>query len=86
MQDTAGEERFAGLSSFYCRGAGAAILAFDATNYESFQQLRYEIQRIVAYETAQIRLHCGDIFDIFNNTCPSHRDYENANFVTKTLF
>ncbi|XP_052761523.1 ras-related protein Rab-20-like [Mya arenaria] len=36
--DTAGDERYTGLSSFYCRNAGAAILAFDlntTTTYES---------------------------------------------------
>lgn len=36
--DTAGDEKYTGLSSFYCRNAGAAILAFDlntSTSYES---------------------------------------------------
>ncbi|KAJ8322058.1 hypothetical protein KUTeg_000529 [Tegillarca granosa] len=30
--DTAGGERYTGLSSFYCRNAGAAILAYDMSN------------------------------------------------------
>jgi len=38
--DTAGEEKFRGLSNFYCRGAGAAILAFDLTDEDSFHALR----------------------------------------------
>lgn len=38
--DTAGEEKFRGLSNFYCRGAGAAILAFDLTDEDSFHSLR----------------------------------------------
>ncbi|KAJ8020778.1 Ras-related protein Rab-20 [Holothuria leucospilota] len=37
--DTAGEERFSGLNSFYCREASAAIVAYDITNPESFQRL-----------------------------------------------
>lgn len=37
--DTAGEERYATLSSFYCRGASVAVLAFDITNRESFIKL-----------------------------------------------
>ncbi|XP_022106242.1 ras-related protein Rab-20-like [Acanthaster planci] len=37
--DTAGEERFSGLSSFYCRDASAAIVAFDLTNQRSFDLL-----------------------------------------------
>ncbi|XP_013384995.1 ras-related protein Rab-20 [Lingula anatina] len=40
LWDTAGEERFSGLSSFYCRGASAAILAFDPCSQQSFQALR----------------------------------------------
>ena len=39
-QDTAGGERFHGLSSFYCRGAGAAILAYDLSNKDTFDYLR----------------------------------------------
>jgi GTPase SAR1 family protein len=31
-QDTAGQERFDSLSSFYCRGARAAIICFDLTD------------------------------------------------------
>jgi Ras-related protein Rab-20 len=38
--DTAGEERFRGLSNFYCRNAGAAIVAFDLTDEDSFHALR----------------------------------------------
>lgn len=39
-QDTAGEERYASLSSFYCRGASVAILAFDLTDSRSVEKLR----------------------------------------------
>ena len=39
-QDTAGEERFSGLSSFYCRGASAAIIAYDITQGRSLQALK----------------------------------------------
>ncbi|XP_033109145.1 ras-related protein Rab-20-like [Anneissia japonica] len=37
--DTAGEERFSGLSSFYCRDASAAILAYDIGNKKTFEML-----------------------------------------------
>ncbi|GAB1600100.1 ras-related protein Rab-20 [Argonauta hians] len=37
--DTAGEERFTGLSSFYCRNAGAAIFAFNLNCMQSFESL-----------------------------------------------
>ncbi|CAG5121504.1 unnamed protein product [Candidula unifasciata] len=37
--DTAGDERYSGLSHFYCRSAGAAILAFDLTSPKTFESL-----------------------------------------------
>lgn len=37
--DTAGQERFDSLSSFYCRGARAAIICFDLTDKASFDSL-----------------------------------------------
>lgn len=39
-QDTAGQERFDSLSSFYCRGARAAIICFDLTDRASFECLQ----------------------------------------------
>lgn len=38
--DTAGQERFDSLSSFYCRGARAAIICFDLTDRASFEKLQ----------------------------------------------
>lgn len=38
--DTAGEERYVGLTSFYFRGARAAILAFDPCDAHSFEILQ----------------------------------------------
>ncbi|XP_072032268.1 ras-related protein Rab-20-like [Amphiura filiformis] len=38
--DTAGEERFSGLSSFYCRDASAAIIAYDITDRRTFELLQ----------------------------------------------
>ncbi|XP_071490458.1 ras-related protein Rab-20-like [Diadema antillarum] len=40
LWDTAGEERFSGLSSFYCRDASAAIIAYDITTRNSFELLQ----------------------------------------------
>lgn len=37
--DTAGQEKYTGLSSFYCRNAGAAIFAFDLNCMKSFNSL-----------------------------------------------
>jgi small GTP-binding protein len=37
--DTAGQEKYKSLSPIYCRGAAAAVVAFDVTNHESFEKL-----------------------------------------------
>ncbi|XP_065072109.1 ras-related protein Rab-20-like isoform X2 [Rhopilema esculentum] len=37
--DTAGEERFSGLSNFYCRGANAAIVAYDIRDRRTFDSI-----------------------------------------------
>lgn len=37
--DTAGQEKFARISSYYTRGAQAAILSYDICDLESFQLL-----------------------------------------------
>lgn len=38
--DTAGEEKFSSLSSFYCRNASAAIMAYDICDRETFDSLQ----------------------------------------------
>ncbi|KAK2178875.1 hypothetical protein NP493_525g00011 [Ridgeia piscesae] len=45
--DTAGEEKFCGLSAFYCRGAGAAIFAYDVTSEDSFHTLRARFKTLL---------------------------------------
>merc|ERR1719238_1001480 len=37
--DTAGQEKYDSLSSFYCRGAGAAVLVYDVGDLGSFEAL-----------------------------------------------
>ena len=48
--DTAGQERFDSLSSFYCRGARAAIICFDLTDRHSFECLQQKWVRKVTEE------------------------------------
>lgn len=51
--DTAGQERFDSLSSFYCRGARAAIICFDLTDRASFDCLATKWIRKVLDEAEQ---------------------------------
>lgn len=54
--DTAGQERFDSLSSFYCRGARAAIICFDLTDRQSFECLQQKWIRKVN-EEAEVGCH-----------------------------
>ena len=51
--DTAGQERFDSLSSFYCRGARAAIICFDLTDKQTFLSLQTKWIRKVLDEAEQ---------------------------------
>ena len=67
--DTAGEEKYAGLSSFYCRGASAAILAYDPTRYNSLNVLKE--RHIPLLQTADencLRIVVGTKMDLVNDT------------------
>ena len=44
--DTAGEEKFDSLTSFYCRNARAALVCYDITSYESFKRLDKWISKV----------------------------------------
>lgn len=53
--DTAGQERYRTLTSSYYRGAHGVILVYDATNRQSFSNLKYwlgEIQSQSTYSSA----------------------------------
>lgn len=51
--DTAGQERFDSLSSFYCRGARAAIICFDLTDRQTFDCLQHKWIKKVVDEAEQ---------------------------------
>lgn len=40
LWDTAGEEKYASLSAFYCRGASVAIVVYDVTDAASLDKLQ----------------------------------------------
>jgi small GTP-binding protein len=44
--DTAGQERFKSLAPMYYRGAQAAVLVFDATRPETFEDVRSWVQEL----------------------------------------
>eukprot|EP00794_Sanderia_malayensis_P016823 gene16823-18521_t len=46
--DTAGEERFSSLSGFYCRGANAAIIAYDIKDRQTFDSIDSKYRELLA--------------------------------------
>jgi len=67
--DTAGQERFDSLSSFYCRGARAAIICFDLTDRSSFECLQNKWIKKVTEEAEQGCHIClvGTKFDLIQS-------------------
>jgi small GTP-binding protein len=47
LWDTAGEEKFANLTNFYCRGAKAAIVVYDVTQHQTFVDAKKWIQKLL---------------------------------------
>jgi small GTP-binding protein len=62
LWDTAGQERYNSLSSFYCRGAGCAIVCFDLTDRKSFDNVSRWINKF------QTSSPCEDYFIILVGT------------------
>ena len=44
VYDTAGEERFRSLTKSFYRGAHGAILVYDVSRYDSFEEVRVRVR------------------------------------------
>ncbi|XP_022235152.1 ras-related protein Rab-20-like, partial [Limulus polyphemus] len=63
--DTAGAEKYSGLSSFYCRGAAAAVLTFDLTRYKSIETLRQRyIPLLEVMDQVSVKVVAGTKLDL----------------------
>lgn len=60
----AGQDKFAKVSSFYCKGAGAAILAYDITDSNSFDQLVSHVETIKSSQDNVILVIIGTKYDL----------------------
>lgn len=49
IMDTAGQERYCGITSFYYRGAHGVLLAYDVTDENSFNSIIHWLQRVDLY-------------------------------------
>jgi small GTP-binding protein len=75
LWDTAGQEKYRGLTPMYYRSAMAAIIVFDLTNHESFEQVPAWISELQANVGSIVIAICGNKSD-----CGESRviDQENA--------
>ncbi|KXN74418.1 ras-related protein rab-21-like protein [Conidiobolus coronatus NRRL 28638] len=55
--DTAGQERFRSMAPMYYRGANAAILVYDITNSESFQDMHRWLEELKKNMTEDLVIH-----------------------------
>uniref|UniRef100_A0A6A7G7T8 Ras-related protein Rab-24-like n=1 Tax=Hirondellea gigas TaxID=1518452 RepID=A0A6A7G7T8_9CRUS len=62
--DTAGEEKFDSLTSFYCRGARAAVVCYDLTNRASFDNLERWCQKITEAGSQCSLIFAGNKLDL----------------------
>ena len=47
MWDTAGEERFKTVANIYLKGAVGALLTYDVTNRDSFENVHGWLQKLI---------------------------------------
>eukprot|EP01083_Nonionella_stella_P154299 497007_1 len=71
--DTAGEEKFDSLTSFYCRGAQAAIICYDITNRRSFENLDKWVNKVVESGTSCSIIFAGNKADLLTEEDRSKR-------------
>lgn len=60
----AGQDKFAKVSTYYCKGAGAAILAYDITDSNSFNQLSNYAETLRVLQEHVIIVIVGTKFDL----------------------
>lgn len=60
----AGQDKFAKVSTFYCKGAGAAILAYDITDLNSFNQLSSHAKTIKSAQENALLVIIGTKYDL----------------------
>eukprot|EP00041_Stephanoeca_diplocostata_P028732 m.830784 g.830784 ORF g.830784 m.830784 type:complete len:199 (-) comp23425_c1_seq17:1815-2411(-) len=65
--DTQGQERFTSISASYYKGARVAIIAYDATEAESFETIRFWLQELRKYSPPNIiKIVVGNKADLTN--------------------
>jgi GTPase SAR1 family protein len=60
----AGQDKFAKISTFYCKGAGAAILAYDITDSNSFIQLPSYVETVKSSQADVSFVIIGTKYDL----------------------
>lgn len=65
--DTAGQERFASMAPMYYRGANAAFLVFDLTQYKSFTAIKTWVNELkTKIEEPMVLIVVGNKCDLIN--------------------
>ncbi|KAJ5074294.1 rab4 protein [Anaeramoeba ignava] len=84
--DTAGEEEFDSISTFYYRGAGCALLVYDITNRKSYDGLSRFLSKLTVTNPEAILVIIGSKLDLVESD-PNLRKVttEEANQKAKTL-
>ena len=62
--DTAGQERYRSLASMYYRDVVVAIIVYDVTDYDSWNELEYWVGEVVKNSPKSSILLVGNKFDL----------------------
>jgi Ras-related protein Rab-5C len=64
LWDTAGQEQYRALTPMYYRGAAAAVIVFDVTNRDSFDQIQGWINELQTTSSDTLIVLCGNKIDM----------------------
>ena len=76
LWDTAGHERFKSITSSYYRGSDCAIIVFDLTNKNSFEDLDFWIQEIKNHNDSILYYLVGNKCDLNDSRVNSLKEIE----------
>ncbi|KAI5549930.1 GTPase protein [Trichomonas vaginalis G3] len=77
--DTAGQELYRGLTPMYYRNAAVAIVVFDVTNKDSFEQVSGWVSELHENTSNAIVCICGNKIDLENRIISTESAKELAN-------
>ena len=81
--DTAGQERYKSLAPMYYRGAHAAVIVYDITNYDSFKGATHWVQELYKNDSKTTIFLVGNKIDKVNSRKVSIKEVKDYSIPNK---